>query len=162
MSTSRYLGAALAMLAVAACSPFSRQAAVEVSAIDPTLNTRWHANVVSPSTLAGAVQMSGTASMAPGPDGNTIVTLDMANASPGGIHPWAVRVGQCGAATDGGAFGAKGVYQPLRIGSDGTVHATASVPLQINERNQYHVEVRASEANPDLVVACGNLAPPTG
>src|SRR5688572_19436154 len=52
MSTSRYLGTALAVLAVAACNPFSRQP-VQVSAADPTLNTRWHANLASPSTLAG-------------------------------------------------------------------------------------------------------------
>jgi hypothetical protein len=161
MSTSRYLGAALAMLAVAACNPFSRQAAVEVSAIDPTLNTRWHANLASPSTLAGAVQMSGAASMAPGPDGNTIVTVELANASPGGIHPWGARIGQCGSRTDDAAFGSARVYEPLRIGSNGRATATASVPLRMHDRNQYYIEVRASEANPDMVVACGNLAPPT-
>lgn len=161
MSTSRYLGAALAVLAVAACNPFSRQAAVEVSAADATLNTRWHANLASPSTLAGAVQMSGTASMAPGPDSNTIVTIELANASPGGLHPWRARIGQCGSRTDGDAFGPAGLYEPLEIGSDGRASATATVPLRMNDRNQYYIEVRASDANPDMVVACGNLAPPT-
>ena len=159
MSTSRYLGTALAVLAVAACNPFSRQA-VEVSAADPTLNTRWHANLASPSTLAGAVQMSGTASMAPGQDGNTLVTLDLANASPGGIHPWGARIGQCGSGTDD-AFGESGAYEPLRIDSNGRASATASVPLRMLDRNQYSIEVRASGANPEMVVACGNLAPPT-
>jgi hypothetical protein len=30
------------------------------------LNSRWHANLATPANLAGAVQMNGSASMAPG------------------------------------------------------------------------------------------------
>lgn len=65
MSTSRFLATALVLVSAAGCNPFNRGAAVRMSTGDTELNTRWHANLVSLASLAGAVQMSGSASMAP-------------------------------------------------------------------------------------------------
>src|SRR5689334_8445288 len=102
---------AVSAFALTACNPFHREPAVEVSAKDVNLNTRWHATLASPADLAGAVQMNGTATMAPGAsDGQTDVVLALANATPGGAHPWQLHRGQCGA--DEGIFGPAGAYQP--------------------------------------------------
>src|SRR6476620_2530988 len=99
---------AIGTLAAVACNPFRsplKQApVVQVSARDANANARWHGTLTSPSALAGAVQMKGSVSMTPGSStGNTNVALLLANASPGGMHPWQVHRGQCG--MDDGLFG---------------------------------------------------------
>jgi hypothetical protein len=158
----RSLAVTVPLLALVACNPFRRESAVEVSANDAALNTRWHANLASPSELAGVVQMNGSASMAPSATGpGTVVTLDLANAAPGGLHPWEMRLGQCGTAPDGGSFGAGSLYEPLEVGSDGRATATTTVPMSTPQSGRYYVVVHASQANARTVVACGNLAPPT-
>jgi hypothetical protein len=161
MSTARILGVTLSILGLAACNPFRQQSAVELSTGDAALNSRWHANLASPAALAGVVQMSGSASMAPAAGGSTLVTLDLANASPGGVHPWEARVGQCGTGTDGGLFGVPDAYKPLEVGSDGQARGSATVQLQTPEAGRYFVVVHASDVNSRMVVACGNLAAPT-
>jgi len=162
MDTRRILAVSLALAAAAACNPFQREPAVTVSARDSTLNTRWHANLASPGALAGVVQMSGSASIAPSASGNsTTITIDLANASPGGLHPWGVHLGQCGTWTDQGVFGASDAYKSLKVDENGQAHGIATVPLQTPQTGEYFVVVRASVANPETIVACGNLAPPT-
>jgi hypothetical protein len=162
MSTHRLLTVALAILVSTACNPFRQDPAVQVSAQDATLNTRWFANLASPGNLAGAVQMNGSASMAPSPDSiSTEITISLANASPGGLHPWAVHWGQCGAGMDQGVFGPIEAYNALKVESNGQASATAMVALQTPKTGRYFVVVRASVANPETIVACGNLAPPT-
>jgi hypothetical protein len=148
----------LAALTLAACDTFDHKPAVEVSAGDANLNTRWHATLASPRSLAGAVQMSGEATMAPAPDGRTAVTLALANATAGGVHPWQVHVGQCGA--DQGVLGGAAAYTPLEVGDDGRASATATLPVQTPVTGPFFVSVQASSGNAATVVACGNLAPP--
>ena len=162
MSTNRRLAIAATVLIVAACNPFHREPAVEVSTDDSMLNTRWHANLASPAELAGVVQMNGSASMAPTTNGNsTHVEIDLANASPGGVHPWALHRGQCGAGMDDGVLGSRDAFEPLEVGSDGKAHRTASVETITPRTGRYFVQVSASMENRDVVVACGNLAAPT-
>jgi hypothetical protein len=106
--------------------------------------------------------MNGSASMAPSADGaSTNITLDLANASPGGLHPWALHRGQCGDEMNEGVFGPSEAYTPLTVDSDGHASGTATVQLQTPTTGRYFVVVHASAANPGMVVACGNLAPPT-
>jgi hypothetical protein len=160
MSSHRILTVALSVLLSTAC--FHQDPVVEVSAQDATLNTRWHANLASPANLAGAVQMNGSASMAPSPDStSTDITLDLANASPGGLHPWAIHRGQCGTGTDYGVFGPREAYPTLKVGSDGLAHGVATVSLRTPRTGNYFVAVYASVGNAETIVACGNLAPPT-
>ena len=163
MSRHRLFGLAvtLPLLVLVACNPFRRESAVQMSASDAALNTRWHANLVSPSALAGVVQMSGSASMAPDATGEgTLVTVNLANAAPGGLHPWELRRGQCGTTRDGGSLGAMDAYEPLEVDSDGRATATATLETAMPQSGQYYVVVHASKANATTVVACGNLAPP--
>jgi hypothetical protein len=105
--------------------------------------------------------MNGSASMAPTADGGTTVIVDLANASPGGVHPWEAHLGQCGAGTDSGVFGVKEAYKPLHVEDDGRASATATLGLPTPKTGSYFVVVRASATNADMIVACGNLAPPT-
>jgi hypothetical protein len=145
---------------IAACNPFHRTPAVEMSAKDVNLNLRWHASLASPSALAGVVQMTGSATMAPGSNnGNTTVTLSLANASPGGVHPWALHYGQCG--SDQGVFGSSSAYKPIEIGGDGRGTVSARIQQETPTSGSYFVSVQASAANSETIIACGNLAPPT-
>jgi hypothetical protein len=150
----------IAALALGACSLVQPKSADRVSTKDVTLNTSWHANIASPTDLAGAVQMSGSASMAPGTKrGTTEIVMKLGNSSPGGVHPWAIHRGQCGA--DEGVFGALENYSPLSVNSKGTGVSSAIVALNTPTAGNYFVSVQASTANRELTVGCGNLAAPT-
>jgi hypothetical protein len=106
------------------------------------------------------MQVNGRASMAPGAnDAQTRVSLTLSNATPGGVHPWEVHHGQC--QTDAGIIGQANAYPPIKIANDGTGSASATLPMTLPDSGSYFVAVRASTANPDLVVACGNFAAPT-
>jgi hypothetical protein len=151
-------------LALVACNPFrspmKQDPVVQVSARDANVNSRWHGTLASPSSLAGAVQMTGSISMAPGSSaGNTSVALLLANASPGGLHPWQLHRGQCG--TDDGVFGTAEAYKTLKVDESGRASSTANVPLVMPSDGRYYVSVGASVANAETIVACGNLASPT-
>jgi hypothetical protein len=147
-------------LALGACSVISPKPAVQLSAKDVNLNSSWHANIASPPDLAGAIQMSGAASMAPGVKrGTTQVVLSLGNTAPGGLHPWAIHLGQC--SQDEGVFGDPQNYPPLRVSSDGTGKSDAIVAINTPLSGSYFVSVQASPANSGLTVACGNLAAPT-
>lgn len=164
MDRSRYAAAAVALLALAACNPFRspfRQApVVEVTTGDANVNSRWNGTLASPASLAGAVQIRGSVAMTPGSStGNTRVSLDLSNASPGGVHPWQLRMGQCGA--DEGVFGQAEAYRAVTVDDQGRANGTATVPLVMPIDGRYYVSVGASAANPSTIVACGNLAPPS-
>ncbi|HEX3236701.1 MAG TPA: hypothetical protein VHR41_21080 [Gemmatimonadales bacterium] len=160
MQHHRLLILAVAACAIASCNPFHQGQAVQVSAKDENLNSRWHANLATPANLAGAVQMNGSASMTPAKTaGNTTVSLDLANASPGGLHPWQLHRGQCG--SDKGVVGSADAYPVAKVGGNGRATVTANLPYDTPTAGSYFVMVRASAGNDAVTVACGNLAPPT-
>lgn len=158
MHRTRLFALTLSTLALAACNPFHRDPVTEVTR-DLNQNSRWQATLVTPGALAGAVQMRGTATMQPAANGQeTRLAVSLTNATPGGEHPWRVHRGQCGA--DEGGFGMTDAFKPVRIDDKGRGEASATVPGMTPTMGGYHVTVRASAANPETVVACGNLAPP--
>lgn len=160
MSHPRLLILAISAATLVACNPFRHAEPVQVSTKDEALNTRWHANLASPADLAGAVQMNGAASMAPASTrGYTTVALDLANATPGGQHPWALHRGQCG--SDQGLVGSANAYPVAQVGRDGRATSTADLPIETPTGGSYFVTVAASAVNESVAVACGNLAPPT-
>ena len=155
---TRHLLVFASLVTAAACNPFHREPVSEVRR-DANVNSRWRASLVSPAALAGAVQMQGSASMQPTGNGQgTLLSVSIANATPGGVHPWQVRRGQCG--SDQGAFSAGTTYQPLKIGDDGRGETGVTVPGTTPDSGEFFVTVSASAANAETVVACGNLAPP--
>ena len=161
MRTSQVLLLAVSLptFAVAACNPFRREPVTEVTR-DANVNSRWRASLVTPAALVGAVQMNGSATMQPSRNSEaTDFSLSIANATPGGLHPWQVHRGQCGA--DEGVLGSNGAYKPIKVGDDGRGTATATVDMSTPTSGSYFVTVQASAANAETVVACGNLAPPT-
>lgn len=157
--------AAAAILALsAACNPFrspiKQDPVVAVSAHDVNANARWNGTLVSPANLAGAVQMQGSASMTPGLHSNdTRIALDLSNATPGGVHPWQIHSGQCG--SDMGVFGSASDYPALKVGDNGQATSNATVSVTMPSEGSYYASVGASTANPETIVACGNLAPPS-
>ena len=164
LRTPLYTIVATGALALVACNPFrsplKQDPVVQVTTRDANINSRWHGTLTSPSNLAGAVQMTGSVSMSPGSNtGNTNVYLDLANASPGGMHPWQLHRGQCG--TDDGVFGTTSDYKTLKVDENGRASGSATVPIVMPSDGRYFVSVGASEANASTIVACGNLASPT-
>jgi hypothetical protein len=152
------------LLAVSACnpfrSPFKQQPVVQVSAGDVNVNSRWNGTLATPASLAGAVQMKGSATMTPGSNtGKTAIKVELSNASPGGIHPWQLHHGQCG--MDEGLFGTVDSYKPLKVDDDGRASSSANLPYAMPTAGNFYVSVGASSANPETIVACGNLAPPS-
>jgi hypothetical protein len=155
-----HLTLAVTALTLGACSLMKSKPAVEMSTADVNLNSSWHASIASPPDLAGVVQMTGSASMAPGVKrGTTQVVLNLGNTSPGGVHPWAIHLGQCN--SDEGVFGDLQNYPPLHVSSKGTGLSSATVAVNTPISGSYFVSVQASPANRELTIACGNLAAPT-
>jgi hypothetical protein len=159
MSEYRPLLLAAVALAFVGCNPFHRSGAVELSD-DVNLNTRWHGSMASPTTLAGVVEISGSATMAPGGAARTTdVTLDLGNATPGGVHPWGLHRGQCD--DDQGLVGQRSEYRAIEIDGDGRGSASANIDLDTPMTGRYSVRVTASAQNANRIVACANLAPPS-
>jgi hypothetical protein len=163
MKQSEYLALVATAFLVAACNPFrsplKQDPVVQVSARDVNVNARWNGTLASPASLAGAVQMKGSATMTPGSSiDKTDVRVSLSNASPGGVHPWQLHRGQCGA--DDGVFGPADAYQSIKIDDEGRASAYTTVPLSMPTSGSYYVSVSASAANAQTIVACGNLAPP--
>ena len=159
MRSSRVLLVTASALMLTACNPFNREPAVEVSR-DINANTRWRGSLATPAGLAGAVQIGGSASMTPdkNPD-KTRVAVNVTNATPGGVHPWQLHRGQCGA--DEGIVGEAGQYKSIKINDEGRASGAATVELETPMTGNYYVSLGASGTNAETIVACGNLAPPT-
>jgi hypothetical protein len=133
--------------------------------IDPSptvpLHSRWNGTVGSPQSLTGVVQIHGSAWMGPvsaTDSSRTSANISITNAATGGIHPWAVRQGQCG--TDQGPFGSPSEYPPLKVKGDGTAQAKVTLQVATPSQGQYFVYVLAAPNNTGTVIACGNLATP--
>jgi hypothetical protein len=149
----------VSLFALTACNPFRSKPAVEIKTGEVASSSRWNAALATPSELAGALQVKGTAWMAPGKSGGTTrVYVAIANAAPGGVHPWYVHRGQCG--NDRGVWGPADAYRPLKVDADGRAAADITLPLEPPTTGDYFVSVHASAQNMGTIVACGNLAPP--
>jgi hypothetical protein len=160
----RILGALMVgalALATGGCNPVHRApAATMMTDADTHLGTRWHGNIVSPSTLGGVARMRGTATMIPAPAaGAMTLTVELSNAAPGGEHPWALHRGACG--QEEGMIGELSGLGSVRIGGDGRGAASATVDMHSPVSGAYSVWVGASPANSSRVVGCANLAPPS-
>ena len=139
--------------------PFGQGSAAQVTARDRT--ARWSGTLAPPATHADAVPrvgpMQGSAAMRPGPAGwDTHVTVDLASAVPGTVHPWQLRQGGCGQESTG--VGPADAYPPLTVDAQGRAAGAATVPLRMPTEGRYFVRVSTSSADPGTIVACANLA----
>ena len=163
MNRTSYFVLAAGVLA-SGCNPFrspmKQDPVVQVSAGDVNANSRWSGTLASPANLAGAVQMKGSATMTPSSSsGRTSVNVNLSNATPGGVHPWQLHRGQCGA--DEGIAGGSDAYKALKVDEYGRASGTATLSFTMPTTGNYYVAVGASSANAETIVACGNLAPPS-
>jgi hypothetical protein len=130
----------------------------QINPNDPAYGHRWHASLATPSSLQGVAQASGEVSWGPGKGDESVVHVRLANAVPGGVHPWTVRRGQCG--DDQGVVASPDRYPPLTVGRDGVANQTTALEVPLPIDGQYFVSVQASSGNIATVYACGNLSPP--
>jgi CHRD domain len=146
-----------ALLLLVACGG-RRQ--VEIDPEGEMAASRWNATLATPAALAGAMQVRGRGWWAGqrGDPARSQAHVDIANAVPGGDHPWHVHQGQCG--SNGPIVGPATAYSSLEVNKDGKASATADLPLPLPSSGQYYVNVHASANNMGTIIACGNLAPP--
>ncbi len=168
MDRSRGVGIAgvapTALLALAACNPFvmryPEDRAVKLHADGATMASQWNGVLVAAAVRGGATPITGAVAASPGLDGTTTyVHISLASGTPAHVHPWQLREGPCGGG--GGVVGPAAAYGPLSVNEQGRAAGAATVPLRLSPGARYHVRVGASAADPDTVVACGDLTPPT-
>jgi hypothetical protein len=134
--------------------------AVEMTPNTEAVATRWNATLSTPTELAGVIAISGSGWMAPDEKNadRTQAHVDIANAVPGGMHPWHIHRGRCG--SDQGIFGPPDAYRPLKVEGNGRASSTAILTVAAPKTGEFFVNVHASSKNMRTIVACGNLAPP--
>jgi hypothetical protein len=118
----------------------------------------WTGSLFTPSGLAGATQVRGTALWARDGDSASRVTVTISNATPGGLHPWHVHRGRCG--DNGPIVGDASAYKPLAVDSKGSASASARLTIAMPENGDYYVNVHALATNMGTIISCGNLAAP--
>jgi hypothetical protein len=149
----------LFLFTIAGTSCGGRQA-VEINPQSQPIATRWNGTLSTPPELAGVADLRGSAWMGADAENQdrTRAHVDVANAVPGGVHPWHVHRGQCG--SDQGIFGPEDAYKPFRVGNDGRASSDALLPVPAPKTGDFFVNIHASARNMGTIVACGNLAPP--
>lgn len=162
MSVFRIIVPVLALASTACGALGGGGGAVELGTAGAVAGSQWNATLSSPAAMAGVVQMTGTASMTPSADSTrTIITINLANASPGGVHPWEVRSGECGSTARATTFGSRDAYESLEVDSNGRANSTVTIDSPIPTTGRYSAVIHASAENDQTIVACGNLAAPT-
>jgi len=76
--------------------------------------------------------------------------------APFAVRPWHVHVGPC--ATDGAIVGRPASYPLLRTNRGGRGDVTVGLPGGIEPDGVYHVDVHASAAELQTIIACGDLS----
>jgi hypothetical protein len=144
MRTPIAAGLLLSVLAATGCG----HRAVEINPKAEPTGNRWNATLATPAGLSGAIQVTGTAWMAPNEKdpSTTQAHVTIANASPGGLHPWHVHPPD--------------TYHPLKVGGNGEAEDDVVLAMPLPKEGAYFVNVHASAANMNTILACGNLAPP--
>ena len=154
-----HIAAGLMLSALASASCGGRQA-VEIDPSAQSVPSRWNGNLSSPPELAGVSSIRGNAWMGADPKNadRTEAQANIANAVPGGKHPWHVHRGRCG--SDQGIFGPADAYKPLEVKGDGRASSTAELSVAPPRSGEFFVSIHASAQNMATIIACGNLAPP--
>lgn len=87
--------------------------------------------------------------------GRTLVTVNITGATPGARHPWHVHAGSCG--SNGPIVGSASDYPVIEVDSDGRERVVATLSLQLDEDDDYYVNVHQSPEQLGVIVACGEL-----
>lgn len=130
----------------------------ELNPRDAARRNEWKASLFTPSTLAGVMQVRGTAVWAGQGDAASLVTVTISNATSGGLHPWHIHRGRCG--DNGPIVGDASAYKPLAVDNKGNSSASARLNIPLPRDGNYFVNVHALATNMGTIISCGNLAPP--
>jgi hypothetical protein len=121
-----------------------------------TRNPNWTATLESARATVSAERISGSAAMRPGAPGKGMVlSVRIANATPGSSYAWQVRRGRCGA--DEGQFVPPGTHDNVEVGADGRGESAATVSGNTPIGGRYFVTVFASADEPGAIAACGEM-----
>ena len=156
MRTTTLIVMLAAMFGGTACR--SAKPTTEINAADAARRDEWKGSLFTPSGLAGAMQVRGTATWARDGDAASTATVRISNATARGIHPWHIHRGRCG--DNGPVVGDAAAYKPLAVDEKGNASATARVDLPLPDSGSYYVNVHALATNMGTIISCGNLAPP--
>lgn len=143
-------------LGVGACR--SSRPTTELRASDAARRNEWKASLFTPSGLAGAMQVRGTATWSREGDAVSLATVNISNATPGGLHPWHVHRGRCG--DNGPIVGDASAYKALSVNDKGNATAIARLNVALPDSGTFSVNVHALATNMGTIISCGNLAPP--
>jgi hypothetical protein len=133
----------------------------DTSANQPSTGARWTATLsATPAamtdTTAGAGQVSGTATVTAGMGADqTSAEITVSGLAGGNTYPWHVHSGSC--ATGGPIVGPPDAYTPLTVSASGSADAKAQIPIATPTSGQYHVNVHKSQAEMNVIIACGDL-----
>jgi hypothetical protein len=160
MKAFTWFAAGAVLFGATGCA-FGKKQPVNISADRQRAANNWTARLATPPGMQGALQVEGIATIAPGDNNNeSIVEVHLSNVAPGGVHPWKVQTGQCGTegsdlvkVTDDGRM--------LKVSSSGRADASAKVTgVPMPTAGDYAIVVMAAPDNQEMVIACGNFAPP--
>jgi hypothetical protein len=156
MRAIRRIALATVILGGAACH--SSKATTQLNPSDAARRNEWRASLFTPSGLAGAMQVRGTATWSHEGDAASVATISISNATAGGQHPWHIHRGRCG--DNGPIVGDAAAYKPLAVDEKGNSSATARLNVPLPPDGNYYVNVHALATNMGTIISCGNLAPP--
>lgn len=149
---------ALLSLIVGGTACHSSKPTTQLNPSDAARRYEWKASLFTPSGLAGAMQVRGTALWSRDGDATSVVTTTISNATAGGQHPWHIHRGRCG--DNGPVVGDASAYKPLAVDAKGNASATARLNVPLPADGNYYVNVHALATNMGTIISCGNLAPP--
>jgi hypothetical protein len=147
------------LVVVVSCSSINQRKVAQIGPQDRLGSAHWTGTLTMPSGQHGAYDVSGMASLVRNGPGSSVATVAISNALPRGLHPWEVYRGQCG--NDASLIGVLSAYPWLAVKDDGTASATATLASELLV-GDYHVNVNASPTDKATIIACGNVASPTG
>ena len=150
----------LAMIAaLGGCNPFQQnRPPTQIKPNAALQRDEWQGSLITPSALAGAMQIRGTARWSRDGDAASVVTVSISNATAGGVHPWHVHCGRCG--DNGPIVGDAAAYKPLAVDATGNASANARLNEPLPGSGNFYVNVHALASNMGTIISCGNLAPP--
>lgn len=153
----RLLHALPALVVLAACGPSYSSTGgtttpAPVASSDMAAMSHYSANLAA----VGGSTVHGTATVHSMDNVQQTVQLQISGGTPGTTYPWHIHTGRC---SDGmtPVVGAPQSYTALGTSGDGTASLMATIPVALNDKQPYHVNVHASPTNMGTIVACGDL-----
>jgi hypothetical protein len=101
--------------------------------------------------------LTGSITVTPVDAGNYSVTIDFRGGPNGKQMPWAIRPGPCGDVTPNSEIGGRGAYSNISTAADGQAHLNTRLRVVLPADQTLHVDIMNSNAQRDIIVACGML-----